>query len=139
MCERRVERRREERARRSLLKYLKKKSFSGEVKDSVIFFFFLLLRKLHKPIPPPVSCLSPTRTNSNILTPCPHLSAHLSTHSSLTAHPPARTQNPLPSPHISMVKSMAPPAPANATTSQRTGPPSHPVQRSAPRIASRAI
>jgi hypothetical protein len=33
---------------------IKKKSFSGEVKDSVIFPFYFLLNKLHKPTPPPL-------------------------------------------------------------------------------------
>ncbi len=41
-----------------------KKSFSGEVKDSVIFLFFVLRHNLHKPL----------------LLRCPHLSAHPSTH-----------------------------------------------------------
>jgi hypothetical protein len=48
-----------------------KKSFSGEVKDSVIFPFYFLLHKRAKPAPPPYLLSLPTHTSH---------AAHLSTH-----------------------------------------------------------
>jgi hypothetical protein len=55
---------------------IKKKSFSGEAKDSVIFSFFILLHKRAKPIHPPYI----------------YPSAHLSTHTSHPTHPPIPPQ-----------------------------------------------
>jgi hypothetical protein len=58
---------------------IKKKSFSGEAKDSVIFPFYFLLHKRAKPIHPPYI----------------HPSAHLSTHTS-TLLPCFANAKPLP-------------------------------------------
>jgi hypothetical protein len=64
----------------------KKKSFSGEVKDSVIFpFFFFFIRELN-PHPPLVFPLTYPRELKTYTSPYTHPSAHPSTHTSHTAH-----------------------------------------------------
>jgi hypothetical protein len=70
----------------------KKKSFSGEVKDSVFFpSFFCFIRELN-PHPPLVLALIP-RANSNPILP-PYLTYHPpippAAHPSLSLHPPTR-------------------------------------------------
>jgi hypothetical protein len=55
---------------------IKKKSFSGEAKDSAIFPFFILLHKRAKPIHPPYFLPPPTYPPIPPPSPSAHLSAH---------------------------------------------------------------
>ena len=65
-----------------------KQSFSGEVKDSVIVSLFVVFF-MSKAYIPPLSCLSPIRTNSTWKYTLKHSHIHTNTHTQI--HTPTHT------------------------------------------------